>query len=176
MFVADSGNNRVREIDSLGTITTVAGDGIAAYTGDGGMATAADLNDPGGVAVDAEGNLVIADIKNNRVRDVGGPIADLKVTESQSEVDLPAGDTEVYKVRVTNIGPSTASAVVATDNAPVVPTAVSASQGSCGSTSVSVTCDVGAVASEQTVTVKVSARLVEPGSAINTASALFATF
>jgi DNA-binding beta-propeller fold protein YncE len=51
----------------VGVITTVAGDGAAAYSGDGGPATSAALNGPAAVAVDASGNLFIADSNNNRV-------------------------------------------------------------------------------------------------------------
>jgi hypothetical protein len=52
------------------TISTIAGNGIAGYSGDGGPATSAALNDPYGVAVDAAGNLYIADDANNRIRKV----------------------------------------------------------------------------------------------------------
>ena len=51
-------------------ITTVAGDGTAGYSGDGGQATAAELDAPAGVAVDASGNLYIADTDNNVIREV----------------------------------------------------------------------------------------------------------
>ncbi len=71
LFIADSGNNVIREV-SGGTITTVAGSGTAGYTGDGGSATAATLNDPTGVAVDAKGDLFIADAGNNAIREVSG--------------------------------------------------------------------------------------------------------
>src|SRR5271168_3584769 len=56
IYIADSGNNRIRKI-SNGTITTVAGNGTAGYTGDNGTATAAELNNPTGVAVDSAGNI-----------------------------------------------------------------------------------------------------------------------
>jgi sugar lactone lactonase YvrE len=69
IFIADSGNNRIRRVDGVsGIITTVAGNGTATFAGDGGLATVASLNSPGGVAVDAAGNLYIADSANNRIR------------------------------------------------------------------------------------------------------------
>ncbi len=69
LFIADSGNNRIRRIDGItGIITTVAGNGTAAFAGDGGLATSASLNSPVGIAVDASGNLYIADGNNNRIR------------------------------------------------------------------------------------------------------------
>ncbi len=69
IYFADSGNNRIRKI-SNGTITTVAGNGIAGSGGDGGPAVNASLNNPNGVAVDAAGTLYIADTGNNLIRAV----------------------------------------------------------------------------------------------------------
>ena len=57
-------------MDTNGIITTVAGNGIADYSGDGGAATNASLYYPYGVALDASGNLYIADSDNNRIRKV----------------------------------------------------------------------------------------------------------
>jgi sugar lactone lactonase YvrE len=73
LYIADAGNNRVREV-SNGVITTVAGNGMAGFSGDGGPATSAELNDPTSVAVDSMGNLYIADHLNNRVREVSNGI------------------------------------------------------------------------------------------------------
>jgi trimeric autotransporter adhesin len=69
IYVADSDNHAVRKI-SAGTITTLAGNGTAGYTGDNGRATAAQLNLPSGVAVDPAGNVYISDFGNNVVRRV----------------------------------------------------------------------------------------------------------
>jgi trimeric autotransporter adhesin len=69
IFISDAQNQRVRRvIASTGIITTVAGDGTAGYSGDGGSAIAAELHSPGGVKMDSNGNLYIADIVNARVR------------------------------------------------------------------------------------------------------------
>ncbi|MBS1859407.1 MAG: hypothetical protein JST11_28795, partial [Acidobacteria bacterium] len=70
LYIPDPGNNRVRGVDAGGSITTVAGNGIAGFSGDGGPATSAGLNHPGDVAVDRSGNFYIADTSNNRVREV----------------------------------------------------------------------------------------------------------
>jgi len=70
LFIADSGNNVIREVTSNGIITTVAGTGTAGYTGNGGPATSAELDDPTGVAVDSSGDLFIADSGNNVIREV----------------------------------------------------------------------------------------------------------
>ncbi len=69
LYIADTGNNRVRKIAG-GIITTVAGNGQAGYSGDGGQATSAKLDTPTGLAVDSSGNLYIADTDNNVVRKV----------------------------------------------------------------------------------------------------------
>ena len=71
LFIADSGNNRIRKVDINGIITTVAGNGTGDYFGDGGAATNAELYNPVGAAVDATGNLFIADDGNGRIRKVG---------------------------------------------------------------------------------------------------------
>jgi uncharacterized protein (TIGR03437 family) len=70
VYIADVGNNRIRKVSPAGMITTVAGNGTRGYSGDGGPATAAELNWPYAVAVDALGNLYIADSYNNRIREV----------------------------------------------------------------------------------------------------------
>jgi sugar lactone lactonase YvrE len=72
LYVADYNNNRIREIDAAGNITTVAGNGTPAYSGDNGPAASAALHSPSGVTVDGGGNLYIADSANNRVRKVAG--------------------------------------------------------------------------------------------------------
>ncbi len=67
LYITDQGNNVVREV-SGGVITTVAGNGTAGFSGDNGPATSAQLNAPRGVAIDASGNLYIADCGNSRIR------------------------------------------------------------------------------------------------------------
>ena len=89
LYIADTGNHRVRRVDATGVISTVAGTGqrtddevhvggwIGGYGGDGGPAVEAHLNYPTGVAVDGAGNLYIADTWNHLVRrvDAGGTIS-----------------------------------------------------------------------------------------------------
>jgi uncharacterized protein (TIGR03437 family) len=72
IYVADSGNQRIREILTNGTINTVAGNGTAGYAGDGAAATSASLFRPSAVAVDGSGNLYIADAGNNVIRKITG--------------------------------------------------------------------------------------------------------
>ena len=71
MFVADSGNDRIRRVDiRTGFVTTVAGSGTRGFGGDGGADVAAALNFPLGVAVNAAGEVFVSDSFNSRVRRV----------------------------------------------------------------------------------------------------------
>jgi sugar lactone lactonase YvrE len=70
LYIADELSNRIRKVTTSGIITTIAGNGTQSYSGDGGQATAAELNYPGGVSFDAAGNLYIADSDNYRIRKV----------------------------------------------------------------------------------------------------------
>ncbi len=70
LYIADYHNHRIRKVDAAGVISTVAGDGTWGFGGDGGAATAARLGEPEGVALDAAGNLYIADYYNHRIRKV----------------------------------------------------------------------------------------------------------
>jgi sugar lactone lactonase YvrE len=68
LYIADYPNNRIRKVNTSGIISTIAGTGTAAYSGDGGPATAAELSDPSQIKIDFKGNLYIADARNNRIR------------------------------------------------------------------------------------------------------------
>jgi hypothetical protein len=86
-FIADTLNQRVRQVDSGGNLTTIAGNGTAAFAGDGGLATSASLATPTGVALDAFGNLLVADSQNNRIRKV----VTTQVTLSIDDVTVTRG-------------------------------------------------------------------------------------
>ena len=70
LYIADTTNHRIRKVDTAGDISTFAGTGTSGDSGDGGAATAAQLNFPSGVAVDSSNNLYIADTSNHRIRKV----------------------------------------------------------------------------------------------------------
>ncbi|MBI4551402.1 MAG: choice-of-anchor D domain-containing protein [Candidatus Latescibacteria bacterium] len=81
LYLADTGNQRIRKVDTNGVITTIAGSGPTGFNnggffGDGGLATQARLDLPTGLAMDGTGNLFIADLRNERIRkvDVNGVI------------------------------------------------------------------------------------------------------
>lgn len=85
VYVADTNNNRVRRIDVAGIVTTIAGNGVRGSTGDGGPATDAQLDFPRALALDAEGNLYVAETGGNRVRrvDSSGTIATIAGTGAE---------------------------------------------------------------------------------------------
>ena len=71
LFIADFHNNRIRKVDAItGIISTIAGTGVAGFSGDGGMADTAELNWPGYIAFDYIGNLYINDAYNHRIRKI----------------------------------------------------------------------------------------------------------
>ncbi|MGN7493736.1 S-layer homology domain-containing protein [Paenibacillus sp. SAF-054] len=77
LYLSDSANHVIRKVDLAGNISTVAGNGSRGYSGDGGLATSAQLNIPRGIAFDDHGNLYIADSENHRIRmvDLDGKIS-----------------------------------------------------------------------------------------------------
>jgi uncharacterized protein (TIGR03437 family) len=103
LYLSDTDNHRVRKVDTAGIITTIAGTGTAGFSGDGGPAVAAQLNFPYGLAVDAAGNLYIADLANNRVRRVSpdGAIVTIAGTgvEGYSGDGGQASATQLYAPR-----------------------------------------------------------------------------
>ena len=103
LYIADSANNVIRRVDAkTGIITTVAGDyaadkandGLGGFSGDGGPATSAQLNDPQGVAVDGAGDLFIADTFNNAIREVtpAGTISTVVNAAAEARRQRPAAD------------------------------------------------------------------------------------
>ena len=70
VYIADTYNYRIRKINSSGIISTIAGNGTATFSGDGGLSVNAAVNAPSGVTVDSAGNLYIADAGNYRVRKI----------------------------------------------------------------------------------------------------------
>lgn len=70
VYIADTGNARIRMVNTSGVISTIAGTGCCSYGGDGGPATAASLYQPAGIAVDSSGNIYIADVVDSVIRKI----------------------------------------------------------------------------------------------------------
>jgi len=91
LYIGDQNNQRIRKVDTKGIITTLVGNGTQGYSGDGGIPTSAELNNPYGIALDALGNLYIADTDNSRIRKISGivtPITLLKYTTNKQENNI----------------------------------------------------------------------------------------
>ena len=100
LYIADTNNSVIRELKSNGAIVTIAGTGTAGYSGDGGPATKAQLNHPAGLALDPQGNLLIADSGNNVIRKVNlsGTITTMAGTGEAGYIgdDGPATSADLY--------------------------------------------------------------------------------
>src|SRR5579864_355245 len=114
LYIADTGNNRIRMISPDGLIRTIAGTGAADFDGDGGPALPAALNAPTGLAVDANGNVWVADTGNNRIRKlVPVPVASEQVqppavVNAASMLPGPIAPGEIVSIFGLGIGPVTA--------------------------------------------------------------------
>jgi hypothetical protein len=120
VYIADTHNHRIREIKS-GTISTVAGDGEQFYSGDSGLATAAGLDSPNGVAVDSAFNIYIGDTHNQRVRLVTfstGIITTLAGTgvKTYTADGGPAGSAALARPRGLAIAPNGTLLIADSDN------------------------------------------------------------
>jgi streptogramin lyase len=109
IYIADSGNHRIRKVGSGGNITTVAGNGTAGYSGDNGPATSAQLNNPAGIAVDGSGNIFIADTGNHAIR---------KVNATTRNIERVAGPAPVAGLGTAGYSGNGESAVSALLNSP----------------------------------------------------------
>jgi len=96
IYIADFFNNGIRKVSATsGIITTVAGNGSAGYSGDGGAAANAELNGPISVVLDSSGILYIGDVNNNRIRAVNtsaSPVNALGVTIQPGQIETVVGN------------------------------------------------------------------------------------
>jgi uncharacterized protein (TIGR03437 family) len=116
LYIADSGNNRIRKVAPDGVITTIAGSGVAGYEGDGGPALLAQLDNPRDLAVDGAGNVYIADFGNDRLRKltpVSGtippaPLETLNLVSAASLMASPIAPGQIATIHGSGLGPPTA--------------------------------------------------------------------
>jgi uncharacterized protein (TIGR03437 family) len=131
LFIADWGNNRIRKVTSAGTISTVAGNGTVGFTGDGLSAVSAELAAPEAVAVDAVGDVFIADTNNNRIRKLTPASVQqpsLTVSKSHSGAFTQGQTGAAYTITAGNAAASsgpTSGTVTVAENPPTGLTVVS---------------------------------------------------
>jgi sugar lactone lactonase YvrE len=113
LFISDRGNVRIREVDTNGIITTVAGDGTSGYFGNGGPAASAASYYPSGVAVDSVGNLFIADADNYRIRKVAAAIPSNLQTLTIG--NITTNNIGNYSAVISNSGGNITSSVASLD-------------------------------------------------------------
>lgn len=120
IYIADSGHNEVRMVNTSGTITTLAGTGANGYSGDGGPATQAVLNYPWGVTTDASGNVYVADRVNSRVRKLASGVILPPPTLSAGQIlNSASGASTIAPGSIISIyGTNFASASAAAPGAP----------------------------------------------------------
>jgi trimeric autotransporter adhesin len=132
IYVAEEMNHRIRMVtQSTGVITTVAGNGNDTYSGDGGQATSAALNTPEGVAVDASGNIYVADTLNNRIRmftanDLSTASPASVPTPTSAPSAVPISTIPPSTIRAPTSAPSTRTPTLAPSAAPISTSAPSA--------------------------------------------------
>ncbi len=132
LYFADSYNNVLREVDSTGTITTIAGNGTAGFSGDGGPAAQGEISIPWGLLIDNGGNLIFADNNNSRVRRISmsaAPVAPaVTVTASASTITSAQGLS--VSVAVSGSGTATPTGSVILSSGSYTSTAAVLSSGS----------------------------------------------
>jgi len=104
LFISEIGNNTIRKVNSAGIISTIVGTGFSGFSGDGGLATLAQISGPTGVAVDSFGNIFITDQGNQRIRKV--TTSTLKVPEQNFENAFfeifPNPSNDLININLTN--------------------------------------------------------------------------
>jgi uncharacterized protein (TIGR03437 family) len=104
MYIVDQGNQRIRKVDTSGTIQTLAGNGSSGFAGDGGQAVNAALSNPVGVSVDVSGNVLIADAGNNRIRKILSAPPKVSATPSQLQFAASGGGAAPPVQTITFVG------------------------------------------------------------------------
>jgi uncharacterized protein (TIGR03437 family) len=129
LFIADRNNAVVRKVTPGGTIGTVAGNGTAGSSGDGGPATSAEMEQPGAIAIDGAGDLFIADAQANRIRKAtpASPLPSLTVSKTHSGTFSTGQAGAQYTVTVGDaaFAGATSGTVTVTEKPPIGLTVVS---------------------------------------------------
>jgi hypothetical protein len=154
LFILEYNNHAIRRVDASGTIHTVAGTPpLPGSHGDGGFAPYAGLRRPGGLGVDDAGNLFIADTENHRIRRVETSYLWISSAPNHSKV----GETFTYNLNVSGLPATTTGVDLTASLAPHVAfVGATASQGGCGESAGTVTCQLGTVDAGAVATVEIT--------------------
>jgi hypothetical protein len=115
LFISDTNNQRLRWVNTAGTMTTFAGNGTAGFSGDGGVATSAEVYYPAGISEDSSGNFQVADTYNFRIRGIAA-FAALNTSVGNESFPLTSvGSTSSpQSVTLSSVGPLTISSISVT--------------------------------------------------------------
>ena len=124
LLVSNQGSNQILKLEANGALTVVAGTGQVGFGGDGGPATAAQLNDPNGLAVSGDGTIFVADTGNNRIREINtdGVITTVAAINDPLGIAIGPSNT-IYVVNsstIYSIGPTGSVSTLAQGNVPLV--------------------------------------------------------
>ncbi len=109
LYIADTFNQRVRRVNARGNVTTIAGDGIFDYAGDGGPANHAQVRSPVDVTVDSLGQILIADRDNHRIR-----LIDPDNSAVQGGIGAPQRETQLFSIAFTGDGTTSVDSLALT--------------------------------------------------------------
>ena len=120
LYIADSGNYRIRMLDSTGTISTIAGTGQAGFSGDKGLAANAQIAFPAAMNVDASGNVEFADLLNQRIRvlQYQKVIADLTMSVDAATTQVNVGNTVTVRFSLASVTGLSAPVSITVSGAP----------------------------------------------------------
>ncbi|HTB06022.1 MAG TPA: T9SS type A sorting domain-containing protein [Bacteroidia bacterium] len=104
LYIADQKNSRIRKVNTSGIINTLAGDSVAGYSGDGGLAASAELNYPVGLAIDTLGSIYIADNNNFRIRKItaGAPLVIKEFNDNMETSIYPIPNNGNFNLQIRN--------------------------------------------------------------------------
>lgn len=100
LYIADAWNHRIRAVTNTGQITTLAGAGLPGYGGDGGSAASAQLKNPNGVAVNAAGDILVADYNNHAIRRITQPTAVIGAAPQPALIAYPNPSDGDFKIMI----------------------------------------------------------------------------
>ena len=103
VYIADAYDYRIRMVSTTGMISTIAGNGLQGFSGDNGLATNAQINEPGEIVIDTAGSLYFADFGNERIRYIRNATAVSNINNNQIKIDVfPNPNDGIFAITVTS--------------------------------------------------------------------------